>query len=129
MKNSIGLYASYSKLSKELKNSIEILVSQTVFKLWIKTAKMLFGSITQEPLGLPLNFDAIFEFLGQLTKRWIIFQKGVDNFEIEHKTCSFLGVQYPPKKKKKKKQARKKTKQKKQRTKRFEQVELPNICS
>ena len=47
------IYASYSKLFKELKNSIEILVGQAVFKLWIKTIKMLFGSITQEPLGLP----------------------------------------------------------------------------
>ena len=44
-------YASYSKLFKELKNGIEILVGQAVFK--IKTVKMLFGSITQEPLGLP----------------------------------------------------------------------------
>ena len=52
------IYASYSKLSKELKNGIEILVGQAAFKLWIKTVKMLFGSITQEPLGLP-KFDAI----------------------------------------------------------------------
>ena len=44
---------SYSKLSTELKNGIEISVSQAAFKLWIKTVKMLFGSITQEPLGLP----------------------------------------------------------------------------
>ena len=29
------------KLFKELKNGIEILVGQTVFTLWIKTAKML----------------------------------------------------------------------------------------
>ena len=34
-----------------------------------------------------LNFNAIFEFFGQFTLRYIIFQKGVDNFEIEHKTC------------------------------------------
>ena len=37
-----------------------------------------------------LNFDALFEFLGQFTRRciaYIIFQKDVDNFEIEHKTC------------------------------------------
>ena len=46
-------YASYSKLFKELKNDIESLGSRVVFKLWIKTVKMLFGSITQEPLGLP----------------------------------------------------------------------------
>ena len=40
------------KLSKELKNGIEILVGQAVCKLWIKTFKMLFGSISQEPPGL-----------------------------------------------------------------------------
>ena len=39
---------------KELQNGIEILVGQTVLKLHIETVKMLvFGSITQEPLGLP----------------------------------------------------------------------------
>ena len=59
----------HSKLSKELKNGIEILVGQAIFKLWIKTFKMLFGSITQEPLSY-LNFDAIFEFLGQFTIRY-----------------------------------------------------------
>ena len=51
---------------------------------------MLFGSVTQELLG-PLNSDAIFEFLGQVTIKYeyIIFQKGVDDFETEHKTCLF----------------------------------------
>ena len=34
-------YASYKKLFKELKNSIKILVGQAVFKLQIKTVKML----------------------------------------------------------------------------------------
>ena len=29
------IYASYSKMSKELKNGIKILVGQAVFKLWI----------------------------------------------------------------------------------------------
>ena len=37
----------------KLKNGIDILEGQAVFKLWIKTVKMLFESITQEPLGLP----------------------------------------------------------------------------
>ena len=68
------IYVSYSKLPKKLKNGIEILVGQAVFKLWIKTVKMLFGSITQEPLGLP-NFHAIFEFLGQLTAGCIHYPK------------------------------------------------------
>ena len=34
-------YASYKKLFKELKNGIEILVGQAVFKLYIKTVKVL----------------------------------------------------------------------------------------
>ena len=33
------IYASYRNLSKELKNGIEILVGQTVFKLWIKSVR------------------------------------------------------------------------------------------
>ena len=68
------IYASYSKLPKNLKNGIEILVGRAVFKLWIKTVKMLFGSITQKPLDLP-NFHAIFEFLGQLTADAYIIPK------------------------------------------------------
>ena len=35
-------YASYKKLFKELKNGIEISVGQAVFKLQIKTVKILF---------------------------------------------------------------------------------------
>ena len=42
-----------NNLSKELKNGIEILVGKAFFKVWIKTVKMFFGAITQEPLGLP----------------------------------------------------------------------------
>ena len=33
------------KLSKKLKNVTEILVGQVVFKLWIKTVKILFRSL------------------------------------------------------------------------------------
>ena len=40
-------------MPKELKYDNEILVGYAVFMLWIKTVKMLFGPITQEPLGLP----------------------------------------------------------------------------
>ena len=46
------MHASQSKLSKELKNDIKILVGLAVFKLWIKTVKKKFGSITQKPLSL-----------------------------------------------------------------------------
>ena len=55
----VWIYASKSKLSKELKNGIETLVDKTVFKLWIKTVKILLGSITQELLGL-LKFQCYF---------------------------------------------------------------------
>ena len=33
------------------KNGIDILIGQLVFKLWIETIKILFWSITQQPLG------------------------------------------------------------------------------
>ena len=36
-KKYIYIYTSYSKLLKELKDGIGILVGQLVFKLWIKT--------------------------------------------------------------------------------------------
>ena len=48
------IYASYSKLLKELKNDFEILVGMpSGFLVIYQIVKMLFGSITQEPLGLP----------------------------------------------------------------------------
>ena len=53
LKNYMWILYCISKLSKELKNGIEILVGKAVFKLRIKTFKMLFRSITQELLGLP----------------------------------------------------------------------------
>ena len=40
------------KIVQGTQNGTEILVGQAVFQLWIKAAKMLFGSVTQEPLGL-----------------------------------------------------------------------------
>ena len=82
------VYASYSKLSKELKNGIEILVGQAVFK----TFKILFLSITQESLGLLKC-----HFWVPWAIYFIIFQKGVDNFERENtKHANFwLEVQYP----------------------------------
>ena len=38
---------------KELKNGIEILVGQAIFKLDQNSQNVGFGSITQEPVGLP----------------------------------------------------------------------------
>ena len=81
------IFASYSKLSKELKNGTGILVGQAVCKLWIKTVKMLFGSITQEPLGL-LTFDDIFEFLGQFTIRYIYYFPKHANANFGGRRCS-----------------------------------------
>ena len=80
-------YAFYSKLFKELKNGIEILVGQVVFNLWIKTVKMLFGSITQDPLDLP-KFGCYFWVPWTIYYKIhiLFFKKDVDNFEIEHKT-------------------------------------------
>ena len=97
------IYASYSKLSKEQNDGIEMLVGPAVFKLWIKKVKILFWSITQEPFG-QLNFNFISEVLGQFTIRFILFFKKVliidNNFEIEHKHANFWsGVQYPLKEK------------------------------
>ena len=46
---------------------------------------MIILIITQELLSL-LKFFAIFEFLGHFHFR-VIFQKGVDDFEINCKTC------------------------------------------
>ena len=84
------LIVAYSKLSKEHKKSgIEILVRQAVLKLWIKTVKLLFGSITRELFGLH-------KFLCYFWVSWTIYCtmhllffriKGVDNFEIEHESC------------------------------------------
>ena len=72
------------------KNGIEVLVDQVVFKLWIKTVKIWFWSITQEPFDL-LKFKCCFWVPWTIYyKMHIIFWKDVDNFEIEHRTCSFL---------------------------------------
>ena len=49
----MDLIVNSFKLPKKLKNGIEILVGQAIFKLSIKTVKRLFGSVTQEPLDLP----------------------------------------------------------------------------
>ena len=55
------------RLFKELKNDIEIVVGQAVFKLHIKTVKMLFSDQLLKNHLAYINFDAIFEFLGQFT--------------------------------------------------------------
>ena len=53
-----------------------------------QTIKMLFGSITQEPLGL-LKFSVLFlsSLDNLLQDAYVIFEEDVNYFEIEHKTC------------------------------------------
>ena len=46
-------YTYYSKLFKELKNAIKILVGQIVKQVMDQAVKMLSGSVTEELLGLP----------------------------------------------------------------------------
>ena len=58
-----------------------------IFKLWIKTVKMLFGSINQEPFGLPKCW--YYFWVPWTIYAYIIYEKGVDNFEIEHKNANF----------------------------------------
>ena len=55
--------------SRNLKMVLKL--GQMVVKLWIKAVKLLFGSITHDPLGLP-KFYAILEFLGQFFKKKLI---------------------------------------------------------
>ena len=66
-------YESYKELSKELKNGIDILVGQAVFELQIKTVKMLLLDQKLKNRLAYLNFDAIFEFLGQFTIRCMYY--------------------------------------------------------
>ena len=51
--------------------------------LSIKTVKMMFWSVTQELLSL-LNAIWVTWVDNLLQDAYIIFQKGVDNFEIKH---------------------------------------------
>ena len=81
------IHASYSKLFKELKNDIEILVGQVVFKIWIKTFKMLFGSTTQELLSFKLWCYFWVPWTIHYKMHTSFFKKPVDNFEIQYETC------------------------------------------
>ena len=64
MKNIV--YASFSNLSKKLKNGIGILSGQAVFKLWIKTVKILFWSIIKNRLSYLNNNSIFMSFLDNL---------------------------------------------------------------
>ena len=68
-----------SKLSKELKKGIEILVGQTVFKVRIKNSEMLFWSITQEPLDLPEFWYFWVPWKIYYKMCMLFFQKSVDD--------------------------------------------------
>ena len=45
------MHASLIKMFKEFKSGIENLVSQTVFKLWIKTVKKMFDQLLKNRLA------------------------------------------------------------------------------
>ena len=56
--------------------ALKFIVSQAVFELQIKTVKMLLLDQRLKNRLAYLNFDAIFEFLGQFTfKMYILFFK------------------------------------------------------
>ena len=76
-------YFIEAKLSKELKNGNGIVEGHTDQRIKILR---VFWSIIQEHQTY-LNFNAIFEFLGQFDIKIHIISQGVDNFEMEHKTC------------------------------------------
>ena len=71
------------KLFKELKNGSEISVAQVVFKLQIKTVKMLFW-IDNSRIAWPIAY-VIFEFLGLFTiyKMHIALVQGVRPFSVK----------------------------------------------
>ena len=83
-------HASYKKLFKELKNGIEILVGQAVLSYRSKQPKCSFwinNSKTACPTLILVLFLSSMDNL--LYDAYIIFQKDVDNFEIEQKTYKF----------------------------------------
>ena len=76
------------KMFKKLKNGIEILVGQAVLSYISKQSKCCFwinNSRTAWPTLILMLFLSSLDNL--LIGAYIIFQKDVDNFEIEHKTC------------------------------------------
>ena len=63
----------YSKVSKELKNGIEILVGQACFKVIERNSQNVVDQWLKDHLAY-LIFDAIFELLGQFTVSCIYFE-------------------------------------------------------
>ena len=57
------IYASYSKLSKEIKNSIKIKVGQAVLELLTKKQHFDCSDLQLKNHLVYLNFNVIFEFL------------------------------------------------------------------
>ena len=64
-------YASYSKLSKELKNSFKLKVGQAVLELLIQKQHFDCFDLQLNNRLANLNFKAIFEFLEQFFVRCI----------------------------------------------------------
>ena len=82
--------ASYCRLSNELKNGTGNLESQAVFLVTGHNSQNI--DLIRNCL-VYLDLNAIFEFLGQFTIRYIyyFFQKGVDNFKIEAQNMLIFG--------------------------------------
>ena len=77
--------SSKMKLSKELKNGTEIFSRLSRFLSWIKNSENI---VLPNNYFVYLNFNVNFEFLGQfiIKTHKSFFNKGVNNYIIEHKT-------------------------------------------
>ena len=75
------------KLFKELKNGTEILVGHGLLNYRSKQSKCCFWINNSRTAWPTLTFMLFLSFLDNLlSDAYNIFQKDVDNFEIEHKT-------------------------------------------
>ena len=89
------IYASYSKLSKELKNSIKIKVGQAVLELLIQKQHLTVWSITWKPLGLLkcqchfwVPWTVFVRCMCYFSKRCWLFWDRAKNMKIFGRRCS-----------------------------------------
>ena len=89
------IYTFYSELSKKLKNIIKLLVGQRLLSYWSKQHfDFFFWYVTFTAWPTKKKVFGLLKFQCHFWVPWtiyykihIIFQKSVDNFETEHKTC------------------------------------------
>ena len=75
-------HACTLKLFKELKNDLEILANGAIFKLWIKTVKIMFWSITQERLALlqiKCHFWASWTSYSKISQKGVVMSEDAGN--------------------------------------------------